>query len=256
MFPAGPPLSRRTFVCLTCAQVLAQPALSAQPRHLGCHIDEDELNRLISDHHGLVTAFRVGEREIPFSGNPDFDRALGRQLVKLAMSFTVGPGFMYMDDVNGMNAAASSATRVPGTAGTVLFGIRLLRDLMARGSGGDMAVLGVCAHEFGHIHQYFSGDYGALRSAHPTVKLVELQADFLAGYFVAAVKMERPHVELQAFLNFLFRAGTYDADNPNFHGTPRERVLAAEQGMAAAQARTPFRRAAAEGRQYVLQNFR
>ncbi|WP_374663765.1 hypothetical protein [Ramlibacter sp.] len=236
--------------------MLAQPALSAPVQGASCHIDEGELKRLTSGQHGMVMAFRAGEREIPFSGNANFDRALGRQLVKLAMSFTVGPGFMYMDDVNGMNAAASSATRVPGTAGTVLFGIRLLRDLLTRGTGGDMAVLGVCAHEFGHIHQYFSGDFHALRSAHPTVKLVELQADFLAGYFVAAVKLERSHVELRTFLEFLFRSGSYDSAHPDFHGTPQERVRAAERGMSVAREGAPFRKAAAEGRQYVLLNFR
>lgn len=245
---------RRTLVCAACALFGSTDARASSLE--GCCLEARKLDELLNASGARFGTYLSMDRLIPVSGDAKFDKALGRQLVRLARSFAVRPGFAYADDYVGMNAAASPETRIPDTRGTVAFGIRFLRHILSRGDGGDIAVLGICAHEFAHIHQFFSDDYRALRSAHQTAKLVELHADFLSGYFIGQFKRDRPHVKLQAFGDFLFRAGTYDFGNPDFHGTPSERVRAAEEGFRLASKEGAFTVAARAGSLLVLQNFR
>jgi len=245
---------RQTLACAACVLLGAKDAM-ARTRG-GCCVDEEQLATLLTASDARFGSALSMDRLIPFSGDAQFDKALGRQLVRLARTFAVRPGFAYADDYNGLNAAASAATRVPDTRGTVAFGLRLLRNLLSRGDGGDIAVLGICAHEFAHIHQFFSDDHWALSSAHPTAKLVELHADCLSGYFIGQIKRDRPYVNLRRFGDFLFQSGTYDFGNPDFHGTPQERVRAAEEGFRIASKVDSFADAARAARLFVLQNFR
>ena len=201
----------------------------------------------------LISGFDMRDPMLPSSGDPVFDKALGRQLVRLARDFSVRPGFGFVDDRYERNAMASNMTRLPGTRGTVLFGLGFMRTMLNAGAGGDISVLGVCAHEFAHIHQFFSGDHAELASQHDTSKLVELHADYLSGYFVGQIKRERPSITLQKFGAFLYSIGSYDASHPDFHGTPEERIQAAEQGFRSAS--LPFAAAAATGKAYVIDHF-
>ncbi len=245
---------RRTLACAAC--VLLKPPEAMARNRGGCCVDEEQLSQLLTASEARFGSVLSMDRLIPFSGDAQFDKALGRQLVRLARTFAVRPGFAYADDYQGMNAAASAATRVSDTRGTVAFGVRLLRDLLSRGVGGDIAVLGICAHEFAHIHQFFSDDHRSLSSAHPTAKLVELHADYLSGYFIGQIKRDRPHISLRKFGDFLFHSGTYDFGNPDFHGTPQERVRAAEEGFRLATTEVSFAIAARVAREFVLRNFR
>jgi hypothetical protein len=201
----------------------------------------------------LISGFDMRDPMLPSSGDLVFDKALGRQLVRLARDFSVRPGFGFVDDRFERNAMASNLTRLPGTRGTVLFGLHFMRTMLNAGAGGDISVLGVCAHEFAHIHQFFSGDHAELASKHDTSKLVELHADYLSGYFIAQIKKERPSITLQKFGAFLYSIGSYDTDHPDFHGTPDERIEAAEQGFRSAS--LPFATAAATGKAYVIAHF-
>lgn len=248
------PTRRLTLVCAACVLFRSRDAMAGSPG--GCCVDAEQLDTLLAASEAGVGSALSMDRLIPFSGDAQFDKALGRQLVRLARTFAVRPGFAYADDYSGMNAAASAATRVPDTRGTVAFGSRLLRNLLSRGDGGDIAVLGICAHEFAHIHQFFSDDHWSLSSAHPTAKLVELHADYLSGYFIGQIKHDRPYVNLQKFGDFLFHSGNYDFGNPDFHGTPQERVRAAEEGFRLASKQSSFAIAARVARVFALQNFR
>lgn len=252
--PDLPVTRRRTLVCAACLLWKSKSAMAST--HTGCCLDGHQLDDLLATANSRFGSFLSMDRLIPFSGDPQFDRALGRQLVRLASAFSVRPGFAYADDFNDMNAAASPVTKVQDTRGTVAFGIRFLRQLLSRGDGGDIAVLGICAHEFAHIHQFFSDDRWLLSSVHRTAKLVELHADYLSGYFIGQFKRDRPRINLQTFGDFLFRAGNYEFNDPEFHGTPRERVRAAEEGFRVAAVQGSFAAAARSGRAFVLQYFR
>lgn len=189
------------------------------------------------------------------SGDPAFDKALGRQLVRLSKTFGVRPGFAFVDDAPSPNAAASRESRLPGTSGTVLFGLMLLKALMDGGPGAEIAVLGICAHEFAHIHQFQTGYDRKLSAGSSTVKLVELHADFLAGYFVGQLKLERPQITLKFFGKKLYGMGTYNSSHPDFHGTPAERLSSAEAGAALASSKSPFVDISQSGYRYVFDQF-
>lgn len=163
------------------------------------------------------------------SGNAETDRFLGRALARLASTFQVSPGFAFFDDGNSPNAYASSATLVGNGPGTVLMGMRLFGQLMARRDSG-ITVIGVCAHEFAHIHQMSNGYRGRLASLHATVKPVELHADFLCGYYMARRKAEHPGLDLRALALELYKRGDTQFANRQHHGTPEERLGALSAG--------------------------
>jgi hypothetical protein len=163
------------------------------------------------------------------SGDAETDRFLGRALARLASTFQVSPGFAFFDDGNSPNAFASSETLVGNGPGTVLMGMRLFSHLMARRDNG-IAVIGVCAHEFAHIHQMSGGYRGRLASLHATVKPVELHADFLAGYYMARRKAEHPGLDLRMLALELYKRGDTEFTSRQHHGTPDERLGALSAG--------------------------
>jgi hypothetical protein len=115
--------------------------------------------------------------------------------------------------------------------GTVLFGTRLLKSLLAGGEHPEIAVAMVCAHEFGHIVQYKRGLMRTLQGWDPTARRVELHADFLAGYFAGTRKVQRPTFPAVVFATTAYAVGTYDSNGPDYHGTPAERAAAVIQGF-------------------------
>ena len=104
------------------------------------------------------------------------------------------------------------------------------RQLGGRVIQQQLQVAAILAHEFGHIVQFFSTYYRQLRKAHRTVKLVELHADFLAGYFVARRRERFPDLRLQGLGEAWEAMGDVDYNNPKHHGTSAERLKAIEQG--------------------------
>src|SRR5262249_32277702 len=129
----------------------------------------------------------------------NLDHYLGRALSRLAEQFEVYPGFAFFDDHEGENAFAQPETKISGTNGTVCFGLNLFRHTLQGFHDEGMAVIAVCAHEFGHIYQYYSGFYDKLTKdlGLSAVKLVELQADYLAGYYLAGRKASNSSLDLQ-----------------------------------------------------------
>lgn len=65
-----------------------------------------------------------------------------------------------------------------------MFGQTMFHDLLDRYTDQGMAVLAVCAHEFGHIAQFRAGVRDRLLRGQRTVKRMELHADLLSGYFL------------------------------------------------------------------------
>jgi len=178
-----------------------------------------------------IRRYRTGkEKMIPHSDNRDFDYALAQTLAMISRSFNVLPGFAYYDDYDGRNAKATNAG-LKGSDGTVLFGQRLLKELMSKTESPEVSVAAVCAHEFGHILQYKRGLHLIVRKDEPTAKRVELQADFFAGYFAGIRKLERPTFPAVAFAVTQSSFGDNAISDPDHHGTPQERGNAIVQGF-------------------------
>jgi hypothetical protein len=80
------------------------------------------------------------------------------------------------------------------------------------------------AHEWGHIVQYQRG------IRWKTTKPLELQVEYLAGWYMAARNPRNMLVFTQAMSSF-FSKGDYEFNEPDHHGTPEERVQAIQQGF-------------------------
>lgn len=193
------------------------------------------------------------ESPILRSGDQDFDRALAQTLGILSDRFEVLPGFAYYNDATSPNAYASSTVRLNGADGTVLFGQRLLRDLMAGNDHPELAVAAVCAHEFGHILQFKHGLTERVNAGQPNVRRSELQADYFAGYFAGLRKLERPSFPAAVFAQAQWAAGDTQFSSPQHHGTQDERASAVIQGFYASyRDRRSLSDAIAHSTAYVL----
>src|SRR5262245_59934851 len=87
------------------------------------------------------------------TGDPGMDRQLGRALVRTAQFFVINPAFGFYEKKNA-EASDEVSRNIPGTWGTVLFGMPMFREEMTVRDKSGMPVLSIIAHEFGHIAQY------------------------------------------------------------------------------------------------------
>lgn len=248
-------MNRRSLLKCSCA--ISTPLLHAA--EIGpinaCCISDEAFTAIVTKSKTNFSTIWENSPILFSSGNIAFDRALGRSLVRLAKEFRVFPAFGYINDRLMQNAIATTATRVGSTRGTVLFELNFLFRFLDHSEGGDAIILGICAHEFGHISQFFGGPYKRLRESHKTVKLVELHADYLSGYFMSIIKRERPNIRLRAFGETMHHLGGYETESPDFHGKPDERLQALEKGFFSGPSFNGFDQATATGVQYIIENF-
>jgi hypothetical protein len=184
---------------------------------------------LMKDRLGAAGGGGKTIRIIRTTGNRDIDRALDRSLVRMSSTFGIDPVFGFFEDEQ-PNAFAAPESNDLSRTGTVLFGLNLFNDLQATDPSG-VSVLGVAAHEFAHIWQFHSGYYKAIRGNGPTVKRLELNADFLAGYYLGLRKSAVPGASLWIFGEKLWGLGDMNVNDRDHHGTPAERTAAAEAGF-------------------------
>jgi hypothetical protein len=211
------------------SDLLAQPA--RRPRGHGCILPSRYAGAFLtsaSEPHLYVSG---KEPMISNSGDRDFDMALAHTLAMLSDAFSVLPGFAYYDDHEGANAFATHEVRLRNADGTVLFGQRMLKQLLATGESPEVAVAAVCAHEFGHILQFQRNLDRIVGAGQATVKRVELQADFFAGYFAGLRKRERPEFPAAVFALTQSGMGDIKVNDPQHHGTHEERGRAIERGF-------------------------
>ncbi len=159
------------------------------------------------------------------SGNPILDRALARGLATISKTFDVLPGFAYYREAGRGNAKAMSDVLLDRTDGTVLFGLKMLEDLLGR-SYPDARILAVCAHEFGHILSYKNGMINEL--AKTGVYRAEQFADYMAGYFSGTRRLINPKYPSVIF------ASTQSAFGGGDHGSGYKRGEAVQAGFLAA----------------------
>ena len=169
------------------------------------------------------------------TGNREMDRALDRAIKRLADTFEVFPGFGFFDDAPHGNALAVdyNLSHLPGTKGLVLFGDKLFADLMRADETGT-AIMWVIAHEFAHIWLY-ANPADMARLGNPKLprasKRIELHADYLAGFYVGQRQKENAAISLYKTGSQIWDIGDTDFNNPAHHGTPPERLAAAEAGF-------------------------
>lgn len=183
----------------------------------------------------VVSEFRG--KLLPTSQNRRFDEALGEVLAQMAHSFGVTPGFAFFDERDlpnrgPMNAVATTAAHVRNTTGTVLFGLNMLKFLLSLpGGGGDFAVLAVCAHEFAHIRQFEQQRDGSKGVEEKFDYLVELHADFLAGWYAWQFAQVVPETDNAAITRALASLGDSPSSVEPSHGTAEQRVKAFHAGQ-------------------------
>jgi hypothetical protein len=208
----------------------AQPGLQARPTS-GCMLDPAEAESFLATAtEPQVFDSATPEKIITSTGNRDFDYALAQTLSRLSDVFGVLPGFCYYDDYDGENAKATTATRMKRADGTVLYGKRYLIRCMSLAESPEAVVSATCAHEFGHIVQYKHKLDGRLKQGQPNVKRLELQADFFAGYFAGARKLDKPDYPAAVFATNRYSRGDHATDSSH-HGTPEERAAAVVRGF-------------------------
>jgi hypothetical protein len=155
--------------------------------------------------------------------------ALVRAVNRLATTFEVEPPFEFYDDADGPNARAIWPTAdLPKSA--VIFGRRLYGTLMQEDPSGA-AVLGVLAHEYGHVALYMRPEAFKQFSSFPTAMRAELHADYLAGYYLGLRKREVPSVSLFKAGALIWNLGDTLFNDDDHHGSPVDRNRAAEAGF-------------------------
>jgi len=218
-------------------------------RHsVGCRLAQEDIDAVFpeSSRAELSASFRGN------SGDRDFDGALAHTLARLVDVFGVLPGFAYYDDGTRHNAYATNKALLGRNDGSVLFGLGLFRELRGLKDAPEVAIAGVCSHEFGHIlqfrHKLFSVDDGQdspMRS--------ELQADYFAGYFTGIRRRENPRYPAAVVALTLHDFGDNDFWNEYHHGTKSERGSAAVLGYDASYYRNiNLSEAIEESTKYVL----
>jgi len=169
------------------------------------------------------------------TGDSKLDRQLSAHAFDLARDFGVRPGIrIVLSPANqSQGALATKDTTVPGTQGTVLLGKDLLfreLDQNRRGWGG-LAIAGVMAHEFAHIFQFDSGYEQRLHKRGDTVEVIELHADFLAGYHLGLRRQAGAKMDIGAAMDLMHSLGDWNESLSDHHGRPRERQRAVREGF-------------------------
>jgi hypothetical protein len=184
---------------------------------------------------GMARMYETGHEDIePNSGDRQLDRALAQSLAKLSRTWDVLPGFSYFREPNEPNALATSEALLHRSDGTVLFGKRLLRELMQLSVHRDAAIVAVCAHEFGHVVQFKRRLRDKLAPDPDQPFRSEQHADYLAGFYGGLRKREHADFPAVVFATTQRRYGTLTRSS---HGTGEQRGQAVLEGFKAAYER-------------------
>ena len=233
-------VSRRNFIKCSCGVLMAPDVGSADNANIGCSI-----SAAVAEKH--FTGYKYGARP-DTSGITSVDNTLGEMLALASREMRTNPAFSYYDDFDYPNALASGWKPKPEFSGLVLFGLNFLTQTISK--YGFQSVAAVIGHEFGHILQFTLDNretYNHLASLHETGQLNELHADYLSGFYLHKLRQAYPEITLEKAGIFMQSIGDYSYTNPNHHGTPGQRLSAAERGVFDAQKNTSIYQAFQNG---------
>lgn len=170
-------------------------------------------------------------------GNRTFENIFSDALVDVANAFKVYPDFRYYKDFGSPNALATPfrlRRNQHKSDGTILLGIEFFRNAMKH-KGGDVGVLAVCAHEFGHIVGFKRNLREHLADAGIREFAFELHADFLTGYFLKKYMQRYPALDIDGVVPVWKKFGSKNFKRPGTHGTVKMRRRAISAGFFLAQ---------------------
>lgn len=98
----------------------------------------------------------------------------------------------------------------------------------------DVAPQAILAHEFGHHIQFQLGLFGSINSPEAT-RRTELMADAYAAYYLSHARgASMQWKRVKQFLQVFFNIGDCSFNSSTHHGTPTQRMAAAEWGYSVA----------------------
>jgi hypothetical protein len=170
------------------------------------------------------------------TGDRETDHAISNVLYRAARAFAFVrsqiPAFRFLPpgEAGGGDGLACDAIEMqPGTKGLVAVGLDLLNSNSTQESS-RLAFEVIVGHEFAHIYQARHGYVERLAPSNSTVRLLELHADYLAGWFMSK-KGDVLVTGLEPVVDALFSRGEYAFNDPSHHGTKADRFTAALQGF-------------------------
>lgn len=108
--------------------------------------------------------------------------------------------------------------------GMVFLGVDLLEKEIHSYHRTGFSIPSIIAHEYAHILQFKYGlPFG-------DTKRYELHADFVAGWYTAHRSRFVPQNLYESMASF-YQQGDYEFNDPDHHGTPRERLAAFKAGI-------------------------
>lgn len=174
----------------------AQYAAKPEPRPVACGLKIQA---------GLPEAFKC----LDSSGNAALNAKAVSQVKHLNGIYQTKTLACFIDDGAEPNAWSWSG-------GKIFIGRGLIRKEFEE--HGNMALLGVMAHEWAHQLQFREGVF----ATHPTV-VMELQADCMAGFHLGMFANASAE-DVGRFSKSLYMKGDYAFNDPTHHGTPLARV--------------------------------
>jgi hypothetical protein len=164
----------------------------------------------------------LGGQATSYSGNAILDQNLTNEYYKLVNCFGVMPMSYYIFENGSPNAfATGNISNANYPDGTVVLGLKLIQNECSQSPSGtcvSMAV--VMAHEFAHILDFKN------RFVRPGGKIPELFADYMAGVYLHTRELTFSYTDIKEAAQSIYTKGNYDFNNPQFHGTPQERMNA------------------------------
>ena len=227
-------LTRRQFLTTSCCCLAyfsnARLAIADYDySNSGCFLSAEEFDSSISNFSSMSSSEALNQLDTRTS-DKSLNKAIGTTLTRISGLFDVYPGFGFYEDEEEPNAFATPKTVIQGTKGTVAFGYTLLRNSLRTNPSG-ISIMGIIAHEFGHIVQYEQGIENRLKKGQSTVRLSELHADFLAGFYAGRRKLNFSDMDTDGLGDTFLGIGDFNYKNPQHHGTPQERIAALTEGF-------------------------
>lgn len=210
-----------------------QDKVSSLKQIKGCFVDSNNAGLMLGAN--LVTGRSAEmppevETMARSTGNAGLDQAFDRALQRLAETFDVWPKVGFYDDDDAPNAMAMRYYVGSTVEFAVVFGRTYFKKLMTYDPSG-ITLLQTAAHEFAHVWVYRDGMFDTIRGGEPTVRRVELHADYLAGYYLGVRKRDNPDAKFYSAGIRRWQSGDLQFLNTHHHGTPEQRLAAAEAGF-------------------------
>lgn len=180
------------------------------------------------------------------------ERTIGSMVRQSRRSLGVDPEVRIYNDIGRPNALATRMVLRRNTDGTVLLGKGMIETLVSDATKSDLVLIGVLAHELGHIFQ-FRGDFCTGLLCDGKVLKAELHADFMAGFVLRRMGAQITLRNVGDLVTGWAELGDeLDFTDCSHHGTGEQRLQCLEAGFRKADMQnTTSISVASDGRRFV-----